>query len=30
MTAILRAPTDWAGQQFGGLDLGDARLSKEP
>lgn len=29
MAAMLRAARDWAVQQFGGLNLGDGRLSKE-
>jgi hypothetical protein len=28
MIQVLRAPADWAEQQFGGLDFGDGRLSK--
>ena len=29
MTEMLCAATDWSGQQFGGIDFGDGRLSKE-
>jgi len=30
MTRILPAAIDWAAKHFGGLHLGDARLTREP
>lgn len=30
MTQIVCAELEWSGEQFGWIDLGDARLSKEP